>query len=369
MRTRAPLLTALVLLGRAAGAYASSAYRRTASRGWWSTVARRGTVCPSAWMPGRRRRLLASVPLVWVLLWLWCAGVARATLVYVQPAGTLGSLPPHRGEILAAGDDGARPRALAHGFSPVISPNGRLIAFMRYQGDREDLWTMGVKGDHQRRVLRGAGGEVTWFSDSRRLAVDRDPSVGIVTVRDRRVVDFTEDASHPSFAPDGRQLVARFGFRGSGLELLDPRKPRKSRDLGLSGNQPLWGKPGIAFVRGSAIVLLRRPRPGARGRVLFDDRRSGGHLLLAAWSQAGNRLLVGVYTLNSMDEVSPIEPVLIDARRGTVLRLPQPLSALYAVSRNGHTVLGQMGNDVVLERADGTIKILAHNADSATWTA
>jgi len=32
-------------------------------------------------------------------------------------------------------------------------------------------------------------------------------------------------------------------------------------------------------------------------------------------------------------------------------------------------VLGQLGNDVVLERTDGTVKVLAHNADSATWTA
>jgi len=106
--------------------------------------------------------------------------VARATLVYVQPVGTQsGPLPPHRGEILAAGDDGARPRALAHGFAPVVSPDGRLIAFLRYQGDRGDLWTMGVGGRHQRRVLRGvtlgptgrqAYQPYTWSSDSRRLA-------------------------------------------------------------------------------------------------------------------------------------------------------------------------------------------------------
>lgn len=190
-------------------------------------------------------------------LWLLCGGVARATLVYMRPVGTeTGSLPPHRGEILAAADDGARTRVLAHGFAPVISPNGRLIAFLRYQGDREDLWTMGVGGHHQRRVLRGlyvANGRTyqpyAWSSDSRRLAVTRGTSVGIVTVRDRRVVDLTADAYNPSFSPDGRHLVAGFGFRGSGVELLDPRKPGKFVDLGY-GVGPLWGKPGIAFFAG-----------------------------------------------------------------------------------------------------------------------
>lgn len=69
---------------------------------------------------------------------------------------------------------------LARDFAPVISPSGRQIAFVRYQGDRADLWTMGVDGRHQRRVLRGLVLGLTgrqnyllyaWSSDSRRLAV------------------------------------------------------------------------------------------------------------------------------------------------------------------------------------------------------
>jgi len=333
-------------------------------------VSRRSTV---AWVPALmlagRRRWVACLPFLCVVLWLLCGGVARATLVYVQPVGTeTGSLPPHRGEILAAADDGARPRVLARGFAPVISPNGRLIAFLRYQGDRGDLWTMGVGGHHQRRVLRGlyvANGRTyqpyAWSSDSRRLTVTRGPSVGIVTVRDRRVVDLTADAYNPSFSPDGRHLVAGFGFRGSGVELLDPRKPGKFVDLGY-GVAPLWGKPGIAFLRGSTIVFVGHPRPRARARVLLDGRRSRAALSVADWSQGGSTLLAGIYN-------GAIDPLLIDPFRGTVRRLSQGLSGLYRVSRDGHTVLGQLGNDVVLERSDGTVKVLARNADSATWTA
>ncbi len=324
----------------------------------------------SVLMSGGMRRSVACLPCLCVVLWLLCGGVARATLVYVQPVGTeTGPLPPHRGEILAAADDGSRPRALARGFAPVISPNGRMIAFLRYQGDRADLWTMGVGGRHQRRLLRGlyiadkqAYRPYAWSFDSRRLAVSTGTSVGIVTVGDRREVDFSVDARDPSFSPDGRHLGASFGGPpGSSVELLDPRKPKKFIDLGAGGVQ-LWGKPGIAFVRGSTIIFVRRPRARARERVLLDERRSGADLTVAAWSQGGSTLLTGIYN-------SAIIPLLIDPFRGTVRRLPQGLSRLYRVSRDGHTVLGQLGSDVVIERTDGTVKILARNADSATWTA
>jgi len=376
MRTRAPLLAALVLLGRAAGAYASSAHRRTASRDWWSTVAGRGAVCPYAWMPGRR--LLACLSLLCVLVWLSYAGSAQATLVYVRPVGTgTAPQPPHRGEIFAAANDGARPRALARGFAPVISPNGRQIAFLRYQGDRTDLWTMGVGGRHQSRVLRsltlGAAGGLAyrpyaWSSDSRRLAVTRGPSVSIVTVRDRRRVDVNVDAENPSFAPDGRHLVADFGTHGSTVELIDPRKPNRFVGLG-SGYGQLGGKPGIAFLRGSTIMFVGHPRARAQERVLVDDRRSGEQLTVASWSLTATRLLAGIARPGRAYNTFSIEPLLVDPVRGTQQHLPNALSGLNALSRDGRTVLGQAESDVVLERTDGTIKILAPNADSATWTA
>lgn len=326
----------------------------------------------------RGRRLLVSVPLVCVVVWLLCAGVARATLVYVHPVGTAtGPQPPHRGEIFAAANDGARPRALARGFAPVISPNGRQIAFLRYHGDITDLWTMGVGGRHQRRVLRSltlgaagglAYGPYAWSPDSRRLAVTRGTSVSIVTVRDRRRVDVNVDAANPSFAPDGRHLVAEFGTRASTVELIDPRKPNRFVGLG-SGYGPLGGKPGIAFLRGSTIMFVRHPGARAQERVLVDDRRSGEQLTVASWSLTATRLLAGIARPGRAYNTYSIDPLLVDPVRGTQQRLPNALSGLSALSRDGRTVLGQAGNDVVIERADGTIKILAQNADSATWTA
>jgi len=231
-----------------------------------------------------------------------------------------------------------------------------------------DLWVMGVSGRHQRRVLRGfaPGGyggtyrPYAWSADSRRLAT----SMTIVTVRDRRRVNVNVDAENPSFAPDGRHLVADFGDHGTTVELIDPRKPNKFVGLG-GGDGELWRKPGVAFVGNRGIILVPHPGASAPRRVLFS-----GAGVLADWSPTGSRLLAGAFTFdNATGQVSPIEPFLIDPYRGTVQRLPQALSTLYRVSRDGRTVLGQLGNDVVLERADGTVKILAHNADSATWTA
>ena len=60
--------------------------------------------------------------------------------------------------------------------------------------------------------------------------------------------------------------------------------------------------------------------------------------------------------------------MVIDVPGGGTFTFPTPLRTAYAMSRDAADVLGGVGRDVVVEHRDGTLDVLATDADSASWS-
>ncbi|MEJ2558761.1 MAG: SH3 domain-containing protein [Anaerolineae bacterium] len=83
------------------------------------------------------------------------------------------------GDIMVINPDGAGLRRLTNGLDPVLSPDGHTVAFTRWTGEDGALWLIGVDGSNERPVLGG-----------------------------------TKQAKHPSWSPDGQQIVVNFQHGG-----------------------------------------------------------------------------------------------------------------------------------------------------------
>jgi hypothetical protein len=78
------------------------------------------------------------------------------------------------GDIMVVNADGSGLRRLTQGIDPVLSPDGKRVAFTRWNGTDGSLWVIGVDGSDERQV---AGGIVqakhpTWSPDGQRIAVN-----------------------------------------------------------------------------------------------------------------------------------------------------------------------------------------------------
>jgi hypothetical protein len=127
-----------------------------------------------------------------------------------------------------------------------------------------------------------------------------------------------------------------------------------------AGNFPVWGRPGIAFTAGKAVVLKAAPHKCARTllRPAPPD-----FALPIAWTVDGSALLTAKGP--SFDSLSP---VVIDLRTGATQSRPGSFSSIDDLSSDGSLVLAETGGDVITVRSDGQQRVVAHAATSASWT-
>jgi TolB protein len=106
------------------------------------------------------------------------------------------------GDIMAINPDGSGLQRLTSGIDPVLSPDGRTVAFTRWTGEDGTVWLINLDGSNERPLL----GE-------------------------------TKQAKHPAWSPDGQRLVVNFQHEGR----LDPKEA--CQNLIELGNK----RPGIPF--------------------------------------------------------------------------------------------------------------------------
>jgi hypothetical protein len=128
--------------------------------------------------------------------------------------------------------DGSDPRLLAEGGDhPTYSPDGSMIAFVRFDG----VWVVNADGGTPRRVsdLYDAGffvGEPDWSSDGTRIVVAVEPrGVGGWTAREIYVIQADASGAQrlttnsvPDTSPDWRPLPAGQQPLGTTVGLVDP---------------------------------------------------------------------------------------------------------------------------------------------------
>lgn len=103
---------------------------------------------------------------------------------------------------------------------PEISPDGKLIAFMRWTAasNQYQLWVMDRDGANPRRVTDGTGWDPTWSPDGTQIlfASDRAGSNQLYVVNLdgsglRRITDFPSIRGRSDWSPDGNFIVTYSG--------------------------------------------------------------------------------------------------------------------------------------------------------------
>jgi hypothetical protein len=292
------------------------------------------------------------------------AAPADAVLVY-QRAGVR--------EIVAARDDGSHPHVIAHGIDPIVSPNGRWVLFGTPRRADADLKLVRIEGGRVHFLMHnfpacGCGLQSLWlrqvWSPDSRYVLAYDASDGITQLIDLVQHTRRERGCSGSFSPD----VARIAI---GCDDVTPYSEtrtlsiynihnRSFRGIG-SGDLPLWGTVGLAFTREKGLVLERKI--GGHARLLVPNPSRTPFLYPVDWSLRGRTLLAA----DGREEFK-LKALLVTLVSGRVVTLGPTFSEVDALSRRGRWVLGVTGGNVVAMRTDGSTRILARHAVSASWT-
>jgi Tol biopolymer transport system component len=268
-------------------------------------------------------------------------------LVYAQPLDFSG----RHAEIYVAAADGSHARKLTDGTDPVISPDGRAVAFVRPR----ELLVIPVYGGFERSLIREGRSvsNVAWARDSSKLvAVDWDgpsstgslflidlPSGRVKTIaRADRIHGGIADAG---FSPDGKQIVYAKPTPTSSDLFVYTLKSGSTRQITRSAIAlaPTWGSPGIAYYNGNAgahgDVWLIRPDGTGAHRLTHTNE----NIFPAAWSADGTRLLAANPAMHN----GRLWAVSVPG--GQARRLSGWVGDLFPqdLSRDGSTVLAAIG--------------------------
>jgi Tol biopolymer transport system component len=311
---------------------------------------------------------------------------ARATLVFERGENSV------RPSIWVAGDDGSGARRIAVGQTPALSPDGRLVAFLRWTGARLDLYVIPSGGGTARLLRRNAGwgGDLVWSPDSSRLAAVEGELTNTLVVLEVATGKRTPLAhgiiSGFSFSPDGRSIAFGRSAKRESSSPVDVYAAsvtgRSLRRLTHDGRSlyPLWGPRSIALDK------QRPARYGVNFQVWLMNPDGGGArqlthvkvpllitgLVPRAWSRDGSRLLAEFGGQDTSDAFT------IDPRTGAARDLRPPFGdglTGFGLSADGRYVLAQTGgidsgtphSVVRIPYGGGRARVLARRASRPSW--
>jgi Tol biopolymer transport system component len=325
--------------------------------------------------------IAVSFALVAILV---AAPAAGATLVYVKG--------PNSGhpQVWAADDDGTGAHKIGRGSLPVISPDGKWVAWQDYADDAVRLRK--VHGRNVRLVATSLTiGDVAFSPDSKRLGIVVRRRLAVYDIAKRDLATVAHGFINGfSFAPDSKSIVYGSAGRNEGfgapsdlfaLTLGHKAKSRITRDR--KSLNPLWGPAGdIVFDR-------QTPREGDAPRYnLFAIHPDGGAfrritslkippllsgLVPLEMSADGGRLLAEFVGQDTSVGFA------VNPRTGNTRALSKNMETGFVatdLTADGRTVLGMTGgadpanrhNVVTVPYAGGKPKVLVRHAAYPDWT-
>jgi hypothetical protein len=311
---------------------------------------------------------------------------AHATLTYVKGAAQAES------KVFVADDDGKHPHRIGVGNSPVVSPDGRWVAWIEPGDTARVMMRLADRSRKAREVASSNfAGELGFSPDSKTLGLITGTRLWVYDIHDR---ESTKAASGNirgfSYSPDSKSVV--FGTSGRNaafdgaadlysFEIATKNRTRITRDR--KSLNPLWGANGIIHDR-------QKPRQGdAPTYNLFEIQPDGGSL----------RRITSLKITPLLSGLVPLE-LSADGKRLIAELIGQDTSAGYAVNprtgsvrpftpgkfengfvaanltADGKTVLGHTGgpdptnrhNVVTMPYGGGKAKVLVRKAFDPDWS-
>lgn len=318
-----------------------------------------------------------------------CApAAAGATIAFVRGLGTP--------SVWLASNNGSGQRRLSTGYNPIISPNGRTVAFQSYSTGSAPPRLMLVPASGGAAKTLASGWRESyisaWSPDSRTIAVVLGPEVGkgklvLISVESgaQRTIA-TGYFGGVSFSPKGESVVYSVSQSERYPERSDIYKVGVSSGspVALTRNQrslsPLWGPSGkIVFVQ----LLDAKHRLYGPKNELFTMNTNGGQvrqlthtsvaqllqgLTPTQWSSNGSRLLAEFGGQDTSYAVT------VNPTTGAQKVVSNQGFVGTALSANGNTVLGYTGflgpgthNIATVPYSGGKPKLLIKNGYQPSW--
>jgi Tol biopolymer transport system component len=312
------------------------------------------------------------------------AAPAHATLAYVKDADKAQS------KIFVADDDGKHPHRIGIGDSPVVSPDGRWVAWIAPGEPERVMMRLADRSRKARQVARSASVvELRFAPDSKTLGIVLNTRLWVYDIHDR---ESTKAASGNirgfSYSPDSKSVV--FGTSGRNdafdapadlysFEIATKKRSRITRDR--KSLNPLWGVSGIVHDR-------QKPRQGdAPTYNLFEIQPDGGSLRRIT-SVRSVRLVSGLVPLELSANGKRLLAELEGQDLSVAFRVNADTGKAHSIGKfseqgfvaadlkaNGRTVLGTTGgadpsnahNVVAVPYKGGKAKVLVKRAFAPDW--
>jgi hypothetical protein len=282
--------------------------------------------------------------------------------------------------VVASTADGGR-RVLVRGSHPLLSPNGKLVAFTRKNGGffsqpTDELWVVRTAGGRPVHIASPQRAAVAWSADSRLLLLgtgEQEPQqYDVVDLHGRRVgiVPYAFSADTAGFSPDGKLIaIGDDDHTASFLELYSVTG-RPEATLG-EGDFPVWGCGGLAYLGASPVsgglgsVYLRSPLSAAPAPILTllpGQVGASEALHPLACSSDRRTLLLAAFS----NDFNTEQAVLLDVRSRRLRLLAAPVSRIDGISTDGSKVLAEATRTVVILARDGRMRVIG-TGQNASW--
>jgi hypothetical protein len=329
---------------------------------------------------------------LWVVLVVlgavWCTPASAGVLVFQQPA--LGD----SAIVAARSSDGGATRVIGRGADPVVSPNGRRVAFIQARASCPRALFAGhgcgrlLVADPDSgvttQVAPFAQAPIAWSADSRYLASqdtdENNANTQVIRFRNRRrrivrvVGSSLSDIESIAFSPDDAHVVTCDNDLGVFELSLAATATGRARSYGAPGDcWATWSRDGLAYTTTDSTrydpasynnILLR---PGLAGIARTVDRLGPAVIASLVGSSATGELLAAI------DDASGLHAVVINPRDDATATTWTAASgatgvAVDGISRNGRRILVEQNNQILaVDVATGATSVLAADAAAASW--
>ena len=334
------------------------------------------------------RRLLFF--LVWLGVVVWCGSASAGVLVFQRPAAGASAV-----IVVARSTDGGAPRVIGRGSAPVVSPDGRKVAFLQprvacpralfAEAGCHRLLVADIATGAIQQLAPYAEAPIAWSADSRYLA-SQDSNQDNLNTQVIRIRSRRRDVSATgvgggfgivesiAFSPDDSRVLSCANDGGTLDFTLAPTAGGRVRAYGARGEcWAAWSRYSLAYTKTNGNrydatsytdVQLRAGTSGRERTVYRLGQNSD--ISLKGWSATGVLLAA---TSDAIGEHAVVIYPLTGAAAATWTALPSGTGlAVDAISRNATRVLVEQNNQILaIDTATGAITVLATNAAAATW--